>query len=436
MPEECPVEATFDAHINYSGTSVFGKKTKTAQPNDNFKVTLCTHWLLNLSCPFNEDCHYAHGEEEINEGYQPNSEFLQDSSRFKIPLHRPKKRSMGRPKQIGLDMLLTTYRKPPWQWQEEIEKAERNIRLSDPASAAGAVSSSMEYYPGSSAYFLPPDVLFAPSWVERAGIVPNEKGWFSRPDRMGKHGNNAQQNIANMNNSNLQAPEFYTGDLPGFVVCAATAVVEEMFRRSLFGLPVQMQDIVIHPNVPLFVFDSQAMLMLGIFYADSTVGLNLVPTAFVSLGGIGPGGGSPLPVQFKFRMALECPPISLMDPELMAALGGSSPMGAIAVKETRAIANLFAKRSPAFMSSKGAGNKPPGPGGTAGPAGNAVYKPPFKFNADVPIDLLVDEVGSKNSARVRMRGVGSGFVEGHQELQEPLMFSVSADSEQLLQAVV
>ena len=40
MPEECPVEATFDAHINYSGTSVFGKKTKTAQPNDNFKV-LC-----------------------------------------------------------------------------------------------------------------------------------------------------------------------------------------------------------------------------------------------------------------------------------------------------------------------------------------------------------------------------------------------------------
>ena len=173
---------------------------------------------------------------------------------------------------IGLDMLLTTYRKPPWQWQEEIEKAERNIRLSDPASAAGAVSSSMEYYPGSSAYFLPPDVLFAPSWVERAGIVPNEKGWFSRPDRMGKHGNNAQQNIANMNNSNLQAPEFYTGDLPGFVVCAATAVVEEMFRRSLFGLPVQMQDIVIHPNVPLFVFDSQAMLMLGIFYADSTVG--------------------------------------------------------------------------------------------------------------------------------------------------------------------
>ena len=177
----------------------------------------------------------------------------------------------------------------------------------------------------------------------------------------------------------------------------------------------------------------------------------------MSLGGIGPGGGSPLPVQFKFRMALECPPISLMDPELMAALGGSSPMGAIAVKETRAIANLFAKRSPAFMSSKGAGNKPPGPGGTAGPAGNAVYKPPFKFNADVPIDLvgslydikkkllgtnastiiqLVDEVGSKNSARVRMRGVGSGFVEGHQELQEPLMFSVSADSEQLLQAVV
>lgn len=72
--------------------------------------------------------------------------------------------------------------------------------------------------------------------------------------------------------------------------------------------------------------------------------MNINPTAFVALGGLGPGGGSPLPVQFKFRIALECPPIALMDPELVVALGGGNPMGAIAVKETRAIANLFAKR--------------------------------------------------------------------------------------------
>ena len=164
-----------------------------------------------------------------------------------------------------------------------------NIRLIEPLSVAAAAtgaaaassnnSGSIEYYPAVSAYFLPPDVLFAPTWIERAGIVPAEKGWFNRTDRTGKHGPNTSSSTSSLANPNstssasiVAAVDFYTGDLPGFVVCAATAVVEEMFRRSLFGLPPQMHDIVIHPNVPLFVFDSQAMLMLGIFYADSPVG--------------------------------------------------------------------------------------------------------------------------------------------------------------------
>lgn len=213
--------------------------------------------------------------------------------------------------------------------------------------------------------------------------------------------------------------------------------------------------------------------------------VNINPTAFVTLGGLGPGGGSPLPVQFKFRIALECPPIALMDPELVVALGGGNAMGAIAAKETRAIANLFAKRlthnfrcydilhvissfkdlfflstitlshfsppynnrSPAFSASKlssgSAANKPAGALG--GTSGSTSYKAPFKFNADVPIDLvgslydikkkllgtnastiiqLVDEVGSKNCVRVRMRGIGSGFLEGQQELQVCLVIHI------------
>ena len=84
-------------------------------------------------------------------------------------------------------------------------------------------------------------------------------------------------------------------------------------------------------------------------------------------------------------------------------------------------------------------------GPTGGASGSAVYKAPFKFNADVPIDLagslydikkkllgtnastiiqLVDEVGSKNCVRVRMRGIGSGFLEGQQELQVGSLLSV------------
>ena len=87
MPEECPAEVAFDS-VNYSGTNQFGKKPKTTQPNDNFKVTLCTHWLQTMNCPFNEDCHYAHGEEEINEGYQPNSDFLVDDNIYDPFLNR------------------------------------------------------------------------------------------------------------------------------------------------------------------------------------------------------------------------------------------------------------------------------------------------------------------------------------------------------------
>ena len=198
---------------------------------------------------------------------------------------------------------MTTFRKPAWQWHEELERAELNIRVIEPpliaAAATGAAansssssssnssSASSEYYPGSTAYFLPPDVLFASTWIERAGIVPAEKGWYNRPDRPGKYPPNTATSTNNLMNPNSAmnsittgastaaaagAVDFYSGDLPGFVVCAATAVVEEMFRRSLFGLPPQMQDVVIHPNVPLFVFDSQNMFMLGIFYADSPVG--------------------------------------------------------------------------------------------------------------------------------------------------------------------
>ena len=45
--------------MQFGGQSQFSKKMKTSQPNDNFKVTLCTHFLLNLSCPFKDNCHYT-----------------------------------------------------------------------------------------------------------------------------------------------------------------------------------------------------------------------------------------------------------------------------------------------------------------------------------------------------------------------------------------
>jgi hypothetical protein len=146
-----------------------------------------------------------------------------------------------------------------------------NIRLKDLTGTANP----SEYFPvnGQSAYYLPPDILFAPDWVERAAIAPTERGGgYNRNKQYGHQLHNSAGHSSMYNVGGGSSIEFYTGDLPGFVVCAATPVVEEMFRRSLFGLPPQMHDVAIHPNVPLFVFDSQATLMLGIFYVDSPVG--------------------------------------------------------------------------------------------------------------------------------------------------------------------
>jgi hypothetical protein len=51
---------------------------------------------------------------------------------------------------------------------------------------------------------------------------------------------------------------------------------------------------------------------------------------------------------------------------------------------------------------------------------------------------IVDEFGSKSTIRVRIRGQGSGYLEGpqNQEFPQPLHFNVSAESEQLLAAIL
>ncbi len=52
--------------------------------------------------------------------------------------------------------------------------------------------------------------------------------------------------------------------------------------------------------------------------------------------------------------------------------------------------------------------------------------------------LIKDAGGLPTTAKIRMRGIHSGFAEGpyNQELQEPLQFNVSAQSEALLAELV
>lgn len=65
----------------------------------------------------------------------------------------------------------------------------------------------------------PPDALFSMDWLERI---------------MAPSGGRGAQAAA--------APkDFYTLDSPGFIFSAPASVIEEMFARSLFGLPANMQ---------------------------------------------------------------------------------------------------------------------------------------------------------------------------------------------------
>jgi hypothetical protein len=593
LPEECPQEAAFEPLGSSQANP--NKKLKTGQQNDNYKVTLCTHWLLNSTCPFKDECIFAHGEEELNEGYQPNAEFLVDTEvhdptrgQIGVPLELPfptnsrcsyfilqspdlrsliisKRKGIwavptriapemnasyrssdhviiyfsvrplrgiygvarmagqipqaaaGSPlspefniqwlrtlrlslktvaqlklgmsgmfvgrsstdgrfdNRVGLDMLLTTYRKPIWDWTKETESAERGIRLMDPTGQFAG-----EFFPsgGRAAYYLPPDQLFSPDWLERAGLPVNEKGIlmtskgqpFSSPA-----GGIGGVSVTDQATIMQAANDFYTSQFPGFIVCATPPLIEEMFTRSLIGLPTVFKDINIQQNVPIFIFDQHASMMLGIFFATSPLG-SIDASAFTRWAGYNPTGGTNLPVQFTFRVALECPPVHIQDPELTAALGEyAQNLGPIGAKETKALATVFAKRAYSLNSNlipgrtnrvgafqnqgpRGMGSTAPFLGKEGGGTGYNYYKPPFKFTEAVAIDIrgspneikkrvlgnnastiiqLIDEIGSKNSIRIRIRGIGSGFIEANQqELQEPLHFNVSAENDQLLQATV
>jgi hypothetical protein len=110
------------------------------------------------------------------------------------------------------------------------------------------------------------------------------------------------------------------------------------------------------------------------------------------------------------------------------------------------------------MAARGMTGKPNISSGTTSGSG-LFYQPPFKCVETVPIDIrgnlfdikrrllgtnasaiikIVDELGSKHSIRVRIRGQGSGFLEGpqNQELAQSLHFNISAENEALLAAVV
>lgn len=460
-PDDCPAEAVFEN----TPAQQLSKRLKTGQTNDNFKVTLCNHWLSGGSCPSGDECLFAHGEDEVKLGLNANIEFLNDSdiydpsrgrmgstlelpfpekSRFsffmlqspdlrslvvskrrgvwaiparmaaevnaafrhsdhvllyfcvrplrglygvakmaggippssgggitsefpvlwlrttRIPLSTVAQLKLGSTgmflgrsttdgrfdNRVGLELLWTFFRKPMWDWPSEIEIAERNIRLVDKG-----ISNQSEYYPtgGRPAYYLPENVLFAPDWIERAGLPVNEKGILINSFHRGNAQGGGFQGGMNGPVSNPVVPDFYGGLLPGFIACATPPIIEEMFHRMMIGMPLMFKDAPVKPDAPLFIFDTVANMMLGVFLATSELKLNAEPLAFFAS----------LPVQVTFRPAFEGPPVHLpiADPELLQALGESiQTMGLIGIQETKNLVTLFTQR---FQQSQMRNRRPP-----------------------------------------------------------------------------
>ena len=64
--EECPDVADFELVIEATDDDGH-KKRKTPSQNEFFKIAICKHWENGGSCPFGDECHFAHGREELRD---------------------------------------------------------------------------------------------------------------------------------------------------------------------------------------------------------------------------------------------------------------------------------------------------------------------------------------------------------------------------------
>ena len=128
--------------------------------------------------------------------------------------------------------------------------------------------------------------------------------------------------------------------------------------------------------------------MYGLFAAMTPAGENIVPGAFSRHPG---RSDSPFPVQVRFNIVLECPPIHDSDKDLRSIFFNRPiAAGPIQLKETRQLANLFAARAGAFslpIASEPSRMMQPPQSAAASPSQGPMhargdgnfYRPPHKF---------------------------------------------------------
>ena len=96
-----------------------------------------------------------------------------------------------------------------------------------------------------------------------------------------------------------------------------------------------MKAAALHPGAPLFIFDENTLLMLGIFQTTTAASENIDPTAF----------RGQLPIQVQFSIALDSPPLHIAEPDFHAVFPTGPAFGPIGLRETKMLANVFALRA-------------------------------------------------------------------------------------------
>lgn len=131
---------------------------------------------------------------------------------------------------------------------------------------------------------------------------------------------------------------------PGFIFGCSSDTMDEALGRGIFGLPMHMKGAAqcIVPGSSIFLFNVTDRLLFGIFESLTTARVNIEKTAFSKNAN---SKTSPLPVQIRVRVSLECPPLEDTDPilnDILRSRGISGRIGSLTFAQTEAIASLLA----------------------------------------------------------------------------------------------
>ncbi|CAM9148497.1 unnamed protein product [Chrysoparadoxa australica] len=256
----------------------------------------------------------------------------------------------------------------------------------------------------------------------------------------------------------------------GVVITTQRRWLDESLGKLVFGMMERDAQALgaagkeLRAGDPVFLMDVDQRLVFGIFEAATPITPRLDP----GLCSGGPGA-TPIPHQVRVRVALEAAPAALQDPAVVDILPPSPTPVNITAEQSQCLATLMARRAGALNMGAALGydaamagaaasvpqgqNKPLSEGGW--------YVPILQFSEKVVIDIpptakdrtfpvgrrLVGRGGEHikrineavgGGVKLRLRGTGSGFLEGPMKMEAPegLHMILSSNDATQLQAAV